>query len=391
MNAHTRKTAGGLLLLSALLLGAVSCHKPERAYPAGIDFEASTVPDEPGTKLGYLGESGTETMPNSGKVLLHWAKDDKIRIAGANAVRSGDETLHWQDYGVSSVSYVAGSPECRAKIAVLDPANPLKWLDTSAGASAMYAVYPSPLQLDGKLDAALLESLVLDGSAGSFTGYIPGRQELTRRSDDASSAAYNIYDAPMDFAYLGARQSCLPFEQVRFLFLPAFTAFEFTVTPSESFPAPQIDSVRLYSSGMTLAGGFSCDLGGDVPAVTRSGNGEAVVVDFTAFGPDGVTAGSDKPVVFTVLALGCEHSSVTIQFYGPQIGRRSLTFRSSSTGEVLSFAGRRRYRFGSLSFPSTLGVAYGEEIDWNGMLNDGEDLDWDGSDLNSGEKITWGN
>ena len=388
MNAQSRRIPGGVLLwavpvLLSLAATVTSCHRPEEAYADGIEFDVTL--GESATKLGYRAPDGNETMSGN-RVLLHWSQNDMIRICGNNAGRVLDQTVAWQDYKVSAVAGKESNTQSVATIVCVAPSNPLRWLDlTAIDPARLYAVYPSPAQLEDHLDADRLSALGtgLD-TDGVVTGCIPGSQTLVRRSSDPAEAAYNIFDAPMQFAYLGATKTGLPGARISFPFEPLFTAFEFTVCASDAFPEATITRMQLYNAGLTLAGAFSCTLGDTAPVVTQEGNGEGIEV---VFPDEGVTAVSGKPVVFTVLALGCTHAGLTIVFEGPAIGRRLLTFKNAEG--ILSFEGRRRYRFGELSFPSTLNLAYGEEIDWNGLLNDGETLDWDGSNLNWGENLTW--
>lgn len=386
MDASMKKNHLGLLLSAILLLSAAnSCHWSEAERTGGIEFDLLTS-GEPSTKVSFLSPDGNETIVGQ-RALLYWSKGDAIRIRGENAGRTDDESLNWQDYQVSSIAGMDNSgTQNVASVNCSSAGNSLKWLDLSSQEAArFYALYPSPSSLEGFLPAERISALGVGVTLeGVVTGYIPGSQALVRRSNDPSAAGYNTFDAPMRFAYMGSSQSGLPGSRITLPFQPLFTAFEFKVCANDAFPEATITRMLLYNAGLTLCGAFSANISGDEPVVTPSGTGEAIEVTF----PDGgATARKGQPVVMTVLALGCRHSELTIVFEGPAIGRRSLTFREA--GNILSFEGRRRYRFGELSFPSTLGLAYGEEINWNGLLNDGETLDWDGSKLNWGEGITW--
>ena len=214
MNASSRRIPGGVLLwavpvLLSLAAAVTSCHRPEEAYADGIEFDVML--GESATKLGYRAPDGNETMSGN-RVLLHWSQNDMIRICGNNAGRKLDQTVAWQDYKVSAVAGKESNTQSVATIVCVAPSNPLRWLDLTATTPAnLYAVYPSPAQLEDHLDAERLASLG-DGLGldGVVTGYIPGTQPLVRRSSDPAEAAYNIFDAPMQFAYLGATQTGLP-------------------------------------------------------------------------------------------------------------------------------------------------------------------------------------
>lgn len=388
-----RSTIHVTLLLAALFL-ACGCSEMNRDAGNAINFDIWTGPD-PGTRTSYLNpNTGQEDIDrNLNRISLHWKSGDIVRIAGTAAVLE-NSLDKFADYLVHSVT--TNGSRSRAAVSALNNKK-LFWDENASGTQSIYAMYPSPGSdtLSKLLDAQQLSMISLSPE-GILKGFIPTSQAPVLRpgTGTGEGAAYvpAVYDPDMSFAYMGALGSAEVGQTVPMPFRPLFTAFEFQISSGE------FESVRLsrfvLRNGADMAGAFTADLSQATPTVSLAGGAmdRYVEINFSSYPGGALTVTRDKPVTFTVLALGCDHSNVTIDFEGDVIGRRSLTLKTVQEGvqTPITFAGSKKYSILGLSFPVQLNLISGEGVTWTGDVNTGESLWWHEDDnINTGQDITW--
>lgn len=372
------------LLTSVLLLSVVACNKdvPDRG---GIRFTASLSKVD--TKTAYSGEGETDSQGHLTYERINWKNGDLISIYSPQAAHPYDPDMHIADYYVDS-----HSDENLTSSAKIFPYNGNGLWTTDAETYDFRAAYPSP-STSGMPDGVAFQT----GSNVSYTGVIPGRQTVTRKSSGSS-----VYLPDMRYAYMTATASDVdPLEDgsgVKLVFYPKFSAFEFTVSADE-YPSVTLTSFSLKATNGFLTGAFVIpqdDFGlveEGIPAAKVTNGGKEITVDF---GTEGITFTKGNKLSITVLALAQQVSGLTVGFKGVEIGDRSLQLKKAN-GSPITFGPYLKHSIYGLRFPAMLDAIEIDSIIWDGEYWSSalcEGISWDGeydgeATIPGGDDIAW--
>ena len=329
-----------------------SCRKESvgRQEMREIHFAFHLPGSSSATKVSYYDNQG-RTWEYNGKQSLYWKIGDMVRIA-AEKMEVSPTGRKWLDY-INNDASMYGEPFTALEGA---PYWPAEYYDDWALPieDTLYAVYPSPRFLEGKIPYEIQERLSV-GAGGFMTGYIPPVQQPVPLSGS------NELVANMDYAYMYATY-CTSWAiwdewwhenlYAELYLEPLFTAIEFEICASDAHPVMTLTGMELSGSG--LAGMFSCQLSAKENAVNKpeSGTEDSITIDFTSVQPGGCQVTMANPLKFTVLAVGCDHTSLTLSLTGDEIGTRSLLLRDKTTLDPLTFQGGKKYLIHGLSIPN---------------------------------------
>lgn len=309
-----------------------------------VRFGFSSVPTTTRTEFEHaVTPSGTTSEQ------VRWNIADVVTICSDKAAKL-DGTTHVSQYEVSGFK-----SESEHDIATVDnhgTGGGLRWADESSG-DKFFAVYGSGA------------SISMTG--GVTGGSIPATQQLTWNTEKT------VGTADMDYAYMVGVLETAYASSVTLPMRQMYTAFQFTVASGDN-DAVGLTSFTLSSSSAALAGGFTVAYPADgkvgsLAVTPTSTDAKAITVNF----PEGFQVVKDKPVTFTVLAMGQTLTNLSITFVGDVIGTRTLALKKNS-GDVITFQPSTKNLINGLSFPNLL-EATGEDIIWE-QTAVGEDIAW---------------
>ena len=293
---RVRPVAYGLIML-ALLSVAVSCE--ELRHSQAVQFKVE-LREPAGTKASY---SGVLT----GKVeRIDWAEGDLIRIYSDKAVRSGDNTYHWADYRVESVS--ASGATSLATITYASANGGLVWQE-GGGNHTFIGIYPSPgLSSPDEPEIGANKRIFLNAG-------IPREQTgaLSNRTVYGVAGTDIIYpsDATM---YMTAYAADQTESSATISFEPAFTTFHINAGTDKNMI---IKSVQLIAASNPVSGEFTglADNGPWGYTVSGSGTYTDVTLNLSSISSDGgyvLTAGQTVDMV--LLAMPTDLTGLTLKF-----------------------------------------------------------------------------
>ncbi len=386
-----------LLLAAAGTLLLAGCQKTglngESGKAGDIRFSASA--SSAGTKTVYGAFDNTNPDAATWQS-IDWVNGDAIRIYSDAAVRRVDYELgtaaanlyYWADYEVTGAT--AGTANTSAgwsKATLIHLSNDgqgeyydseqadyavgngLMW-PAGAGNAKFYAVYPAPMDADGKLTVEG-KGNELDGTKGILAGSIPATQGKVQ---DAAGA----YVTDMSYAYMTAvgaasQPATDNATNISLEFYPAFTAFEFSLTSDvEDADAVTLTQFELLladdapAEAKALTGAFTVTYTGttkDDKSIACTGTGNAITFTF----PQNTTVSKNNGLNFTVFALpqtlqylmirftvkeGNDTSTRTLRLaYGKDV---TIDGTAHSKGEYISFAACKKHRINGLVMPGNI-------------------------------------
>ncbi len=351
---------GGLVLLAG-------CQKEiftRKGQVAEVPFGASSNSSNSKTRTEY----GTFS---NGKQEILWNDSDEIRVYSPTAARRvglesamanlepGQEPdpsslYFWADYGVipfeddktqAKINNLSndgqGNPydESQVDYAV---GNGLAWVyGQDSVKHTFYAIYPAPYSAEGKNNT-------LNGCNGLFNLSIPSGNQAFSEMGNISSYGY------MTAVFEPLKAS--PNAKVLLDFYPSFSAFEISIRSAAE--AIALSEFKLISANEGLTGAYSVsyDANGNAD-YDCSGTGKEITVNLT--GRSAPAASENKDLVFSVLALPRDYTSLTVQFTTTTGVTRSLKLKydddysdTSLAGKSIKFSGLKRHRIYGLVLPS---------------------------------------
>ena len=349
-------------LALAAMLCADSCQK--NVQPGTLIRFHASAHRQADTKTVYGNIDGSSQDYQA----LNWVEGDLVCIYCPQASLKDAPDTHVENYRVVSVT--ADGTSSVAGI-MSDSGSGLLW--GTANPHYFYGIYPADTITPGS------------GSGMSVSGTIPAAQFLTWSG--------TVGAPDMSLAYMYASATSAPEESVEMGFVPEFTAFQFEISPDSRGTAIDLTAFELSTSDTAhpLAGTFTLSGVAGSESIAFTGTATSISV------PLDVTLPVGETLVLTVFVLPQDVNSLTISFTGNQIGTRSLAL--SRNKEPLTFLACRKYRVYGLTFPYINGIiAQGEDIDWNGSIDvtsGGETITWGGQSSIVGEgtdaeNVLWG-
>ena len=342
------KTTLGVMVSAAVcVLALAGCSRESMEKETSeVRFGFSSVPTTTRTEFEHaVTPSGTTSEQ------VRWNIADVVTICSDKAAKL-DGTTHVSQYEVSGFK-----SESEHDIATVDnhgTGGGLRWADESS-VHKFFAVYGSGASIS---------------MSGGVTGAsIPATQQL------AWNAEKTVGLANMDYAYMVGVLETAYASTVTLPMRQMYTAFQFTVASGDN-DAVGLTSFTLSSSSAALAGGFTVAYPADgkvgsLAITPTSTDAKAITVNF----PEGFQVVKDKPVTFTVLAMGQTLTNLSITFVGDVIGTRTLALKKNS-GQPIVFSPSTKNLINGLSFPNLL-EATGEDIIWE-QTAVGEPISWQG-------------
>ena len=354
-------SAFGVLFLLA------GCQKDiftRKGQVAEVSFGASSKSSNPKTRAEYGGFS-------DGMQQIFWEEGDVIRIYSPTASRRvGLESAmanlepgqdpdpsglyFWADYDVLPFD----DDRTQAKISNIsndgqgDPYDPsqvnypvgngLAWVFGQESVKhTFYGLYPAPMDDEGTNND-------LDGCNGVFNLKIPsGRQGFSEMGNLSSYGYMTAVSEPLQASMN---------ERVLLDFYPSFTAFEISIRSAAE--AIALSEFKLISENEGLTGDYTVtyDAHGDA-SYSCSGTNKVITVNLS--GHSAPAASENKDLVFSVLALPRDYTSLTVQFTTTTGVTRSLKLKydddysdTSLAGKSIKFSGLKRHRIYGLVLPN---------------------------------------
>lgn len=351
---------GGLFLLAG-------CQKEiftRKGQVAEVPFGASSNSSNSKTRTEY----GTFS---NGKQEILWNDSDEIRVYSPTAARRvglesamanlepGQEPdpsslYFWADYGVipfeddktqAKINNLSndgqGNPYDQSQVDY-EVGNGLAWVyGQDSVKHTFYAIYPAPYSAEGKNNT-------LNGCNGLFNLSIPsGNQAFSEMGNISSYGYMTAVSEPLKAS---------PNAKVLLDFYPSFSAFEISIRSAAE--AIALSEFKLISANEGLTGAYSVsyDANGNAD-YDCSGTGKEITVNLT--GNSAPAASENKDLVFSVLALPRDYTSLTVQFTTITGVTRSLKLKydddysdTSLAGKSIKFSGLKRHRIYGLVLPS---------------------------------------
>lgn len=341
------KTTLGVMVSAAVcVLALAGCSRESMEKETSeVRFGFSSVPTTTRTEFEHaVTPSGTTSEQ------VRWNIADVVTICSDKAAKL-DGTTHVSQYEVSGFK-----SESEHDIATVDnhgTGGGLRWADESSD-HKFFAVYGKGASIS---------------MTGGVTGAsIPATQQL------AWIAENTVGLANMDYAYMVGVLETAYASTVTLPMRQMYTAFQFTVASGDN-EAVGLTSFTLSSSSAALAGGFTVAYPADgkvgsLAVTPTSTDAKAITVNF----PEDFYVVKDKPVTFTVLAMGQTLTNLSITFVGDVIGTRTLALKKNSGGDFITFQPSTKNLINGLSFPN-LQEATGEDIIWE-QTAIGEPISW---------------
>lgn len=349
------------------LVSATSCTQEPRGGEEGapIRFGVSTTYDNAnGTRTEYSGEDeeGREMCALSTAERIDWLSTDRIRIASAQAVSTGDNG-HFADYRITPDSY-----EGIVHKATVSPVDEeLKWGGT--GSHDFYALYPSALQNE---DA----DITVGSEGATVTATIPAVQTATLDG--------HVFKPDMDYAYLYAKVSGVSVgSNVKLEFKPLVTALEFTLLTAALDPiTANLTSVTLSSrqSGACLSGSFTAGITPNgLTALTASdvtGGSPRITLDLGA----GVQLSTTEAYTFTFLMVPMDQTELTLILGFDDNTERFLKLKYN--GEWITLDACKKMYLRNIGAPKTVDL-------YVFTVNDPDDLVYQGGTSTTGSVTSY--
>ncbi len=351
---------GGLVLLAG-------CQKEiftRNGQVAEVPFGASSNSSNSKTRTEY----GTFS---NGKQEILWNDSDEIRVYSPTAARRvglesamanlepGQEPdpsslYFWADYGVipfeddktqAKINNLSndgqGNPYDQSQVDY-EVGNGLAWVyGQDSVKHTFYAIYPAPYSAEGKNNT-------LNGCNGLFNLSIPsGNQAFSEMGNISSYGYMTAVSEPLKAS---------PNAKVLLDFYPSFSAFEISIRSAAE--AIALSEFKLISANEGLTGAYSVsyDANGNAD-YDCSGTGKEITVNLT--GRSAPAASENKDLVFSVLALPRDYTSLTVQFTTTTGVTRSLKLKydddysdTSLAGKSIKFSGLKRHRIYGLVLPN---------------------------------------
>lgn len=354
------------IILALLACGMLAGCKENGTTGGQVEFTAWMGPIS--TRTAYSGEginSSNQTASEATDLLakerIDWVTQDQFTVWSDQAM---DGSKHTADYVVQSLwaeddeSLFSGNLlRSRAWVAPVT-GNGLQWT-TRAETYHFFGRYPAD---ENKINGT------------TMTGTIPYKQKLTWDSGRVKGLP------DMQHAYMFTRASGGYREDVRLLFRPMFSAFQFTIGSGDN-AVVYLKSFRLETTwegtpeGTYPAGDLilTYSTSSSTETITTANGVKYIEVDLQDGNNNPLELHSGSPVTFTVLTLPVNLTGLVISFTDADNVVRTLKL-NDSTGAPLSFPAGKKYRIYGLSFPS-IKDAHGEYIEWD-VDALGEDILW---------------
>lgn len=335
MSGMNRKYIYGIFVLVAGLLCSGCGKETTPDVSEGVRFMATTGGIETRTIYGTV--SGT-------KQYVDWVAGDQMTVLMFNPDNTVESST--KAYQVSSSERDGDVDE--ATVTPVTSGDDLRWNSVSGTNTTFYAMYPT-----GTL------------TTSSMSGTIPSDQ-TSHLTWSGTTGTHN-----MVYAYMFAKNTVTTkASEVKLVFNPEFSAFEFTVTnPGAS--AINLDSFTLKNIG---EGGSATAVCGNFtltpstlavnPPVASSSN-QTVTVSFTGLSGGHLTVPAAGSATFTLFTLPVELTDMVISMdfnVGGSTVTRNLNLRKNNS--FIVFPACQKHVVSGISLPSVLSGT-GTDITWN--------------------------
>lgn len=335
MSGMNRKYIYGIFVLVAGLLCSGCGKETTPDVSEGVRFMATTGGMETRTIYGTV--SGT-------KQYVDWVAGDQMTVLMFNPDNTVESST--KAYQVSSSERDGDVDE--ATVTPVTSGDDLRWNSVSGTNTTFYAMYPT-----GTL------------TTSSMSGTIPSDQ-TSHLTWSGTTGTHN-----MVYAYMFAKNTVTTkASEVKLVFNPEFSAFEFTVTnPGAS--AINLDSFTLKNIG---EGGSATAVCGNFtltpstlavnPPVASSSN-QTVTVSFTGLSGGHLTVPAAGSATFTLFTLPVELTDMVISMdfnVGGSTVTRNLNLRKNNS--FIVFPACQKHVVSGISLPSVLSGT-GTDITWN--------------------------
>ena len=294
------------LIMAAVLLAATSCEELRRSQAVQFKVELREPAE---TKASYSGVIENVTTSDGTKKIerIDWTVGDLIRIYSDKAVRSEDNTYHWADYRVESVS--ASGAVSLATITYASANGGLVWQE-GGGKHTFIGIYPSPgLSSPDEPEIGANKRIFLNAE-------IPHEQTGALSNKKVYGVADTDIIYPSDATmYMTAYAADQTESSATISFEPAFTAFHINAGTDKNMI---IKSVQLIAASNPVSGAFT-GLADDGPWGYTVYSGPStytdVTLDLSSISSDGgyvLTAGQTVDMV--LLAMPTDLTGLTLKF-----------------------------------------------------------------------------
>lgn len=334
MSGMNRKYIYGIFVLVAGLLCSGCGKETTPDVSEGVRFMATTGGMETRTIYGTVSET---------KQYVDWVAGDQMTVLMFNPDNTAESST--KAYQVSSSERDGDVDE--ATVAPVTSGDDLRWNSVSGTNTTFYAMYPT-----GTL------------TTSSMSGTIPSDQ-TSHLTWSGTTGTHN-----MVYAYMFAKNTVTTkASEVKLVFNPEFSAFEFTVTnPGAS--AINLDSFTLKNIG---EGGSATAVCGNFtltpstlavnPPVASSSN-QTVTVSFTGLSGGHLTVPAAGSATFTLFTLPVELTDMVISMdfnIGGSTVTRNLNLRQNNS--FIVFPACQKHVVSGISLPSVLSGT-GTDITW---------------------------